>query len=123
MTLNPAYKEWMLSKGENQVDTADALPVAAAIPLNTDPVIPNRTTLTKGRSKRVLMPQPSSKQLSPIEARELKNQGYTNGLIKSIARSNMEFPLRIWIVDNSGSMMKGDGHRLIVPQNNMRKDV
>jgi len=46
--------------------------------------------------------------------------GYTDGLIKSIARSNMQFPLRIWIVDNSGSMMKGDGHRLVGQRNNVR---
>jgi hypothetical protein len=126
LTLNPAYKQWMLSKRDNQVDSPtktssiDDLPVAVPAPLPSAPVAPNRTTLTKGRSKRVLMPQPSSKQLSPSESRGLKNQGYTNGLIKSVARSNMQFPLRIWIVDNSGSMMRQDGHRLIESQNNVR---
>jgi len=46
-------------------------------------------------------------------AREyLKGQGYTDGLIQSIARSNDDFPFRIWVVDNSGSMTTGDGHRL-----------
>jgi Mg-chelatase subunit ChlD len=69
--------------------------------------------LNQGRSKRVLVPQPSSKQLSNDETLTLKDQGYTSGLIKSIARSNVTFPLRIWIVDNSGSMMNGDGHRLV----------
>jgi hypothetical protein len=45
-------------------------------------------------------------------SQELKAQGYTNGLIESITRSNDEFPLRIWVVDNSGSMTTPDGHRL-----------
>jgi len=72
------------------------------------PTFPNQ-----GRSKRVLVPQPSSKQLSNDETLTLKDQGYTSGLINSIARSNVTFPLRIWIVDNSGSMMNGDGHRLV----------
>ena len=34
-------------------------------------------------------------------------------MIKSIALSSTVFPLRIWVVDNSGSMMTGDGHRII----------
>lgn len=78
----------------------------------------NRTILQQGRSQRVLVPQASSKQLSRNETESLKDQGYTAGLIKSIARSNMNFPLRIWVVDNSGSMMTGDGHRIIQTGNN-----
>jgi len=79
------------------------------------------TIINQGRSKRVLVPQPSSKQLSNDETLTLKEQGYTSGLINSIARSNVTFPLRIWIVDNSGSMMTGDGHRLV--ETGYSKDV
>lgn len=71
------------------------------------------TLLNQGRSKRVLVPQPSSKRLNTDEKNALKDQGYTDGLIESIYRSNMTFPLRIWVVDNSGSMVTGDGHRLV----------
>jgi len=128
MTLNPAYKEWMLSKNQEDsaVDTPtktsriDYIPVAVPSQVHAEPLAPNTTHLRQGRSKRVLMPQQSSKLLSLSETRQLKNQGYTDGLIKSIARSNMQFPLRIWIVDNSGSMMKGDGHRLVGQRNNVR---
>lgn len=90
------------------VAAVPAVPVAAATP-----AVDRRTLLKEGRSKRVLMTQPSSKNLSRHEKQALKDQGYTEGLIKSIARSNMSFPLRIWVVDNSGSMMMQDGHRLV----------
>jgi len=74
---------------------------------------PTNTLLEQGRSKRVLVPQPSRKKLSRDETMALTDQGYTDGMIAAIARSNMTFPLRIWIVDNSGSMVTGDGHRLV----------
>ena len=35
------------------------------------------------------------------------------GLLKSLEQTFQELPLRIWIVDNSGSMLKPDGHRII----------
>lgn len=74
-----------------------------------------------GTSRRVLVPQPSSKQLSSSEIEALRDQGYTSGMYQSIARSNMTFPLRIWVVDNSGSMNTGDGHRIV--QTGSRNDV
>jgi hypothetical protein len=54
----------------------------------------------QGRAKRVRLPRPRSKPLSRSKAKELKGQGYTDGLIKAIARNNNQFPLRIWIIDN-----------------------
>lgn len=132
MTLNPAYTSWKNSQNSGFVSGASAvdvtkdtapIPMAMATPVpmappgvHADPAPAggSRPTLLKGgRSKRVLVPQPSSKQLSRDEKASLRDQGYTDGLIKSIARSNMDFPLRIWIVDNSGSMAAGDGHRLV----------
>lgn len=35
------------------------------------------------------------------------------GLAKSLAQTLTEFPLRIWVIDNSGSMQKTDGHKII----------
>ena len=43
----------------------------------------------------------------------LKKQGFSEGLALSLSENNTNFPLRIWIVDNSGSMQKADGHRII----------
>jgi hypothetical protein len=56
---------------------------------------------------------PSTKQLSHHEIESLKAQGYTSGLINAISRNCMTFPLRIWVVDNSGSMSIHDGHRMV----------
>lgn len=90
------------------------------IPMAVATVVPDQKSqrggeLLEGRSHRVLVPnaQASSKQLSNHEIETLTDQGYTRGLIESIARSNISFPLRIWVVDNSGSMMTGDGHRMV----------
>ncbi len=139
MKLNPAYTAWKnggvvampppaaaVAVGVDAVPVAaaipvvataavatPAIPVAVAAPAVAAPAVDRRTLLKQGRSKRVLMTQASSKNLSKDEILALKDQGYTDGLIKSIARSNLAFPLRIWVVDNSGSMQIGDGHRLV----------
>lgn len=51
---------------------------------------------------------------------ELKLQGYTDGLIHSIQRNKDSFPLRIWVVDNSFSMTKFDGHSLQQTKNRVK---
>lgn len=43
----------------------------------------------------------------------LVKQGYTRGLAKAVGENNDIFALRIWIVDNSGSMATPDGHRFL----------
>lgn len=54
------------------------------------------------------------KILSDEETTFLRNQGFTNGLVEFLLRTRKEFPLRMWIVDNSGSMAEADGHRIVV---------
>jgi len=44
---------------------------------------------------------------------QLVGQGYTRGLANSLAGTIHKFPLRIWVVDNSGSMNATDGHRFV----------
>jgi len=109
---------------KTQNDTGMPIAMATVVPIPVDSSMqgksntrPTGMLLNQGRSKRVLMPQPSSKELNESEILALKDQGYTAGLITSIARSNMTFPLRIWVVDNSGSMMTGDGHRIVQTAN------
>jgi Mg-chelatase subunit ChlD len=104
------------------------IPMAHATVISTghtppsSPTKRDETSLLKGRSSRVMVPKnPSTKQLSSYEIQTLQAQGYTHGLIDSVARSGMTFPLRIWVVDNSGSMSINDGHRIVESAN--RKDV
>lgn len=46
--------------------------------------------------------------------RLLAGAGFPSGLRQVMQRSLQTFPLRLWVVDNSGSMASGDGHRLVV---------
>lgn len=54
-----------------------------------------------------------SEDVSEETVKALKKQGFSEGLAVSLSENNTNFPLRIWIVDNSGSMQKADGHRII----------
>jgi hypothetical protein len=42
----------------------------------------------------------------------LLEQGFSLGLAKALAENADSFDQRIWVVDNSGSMQIGDGHRV-----------
>lgn len=54
-----------------------------------------------------------STTIGDAEIKALQSQGFTRGLAESLADLKTSFPLRIWVVDNSGSMQKTDGHRII----------
>ena len=45
------------------------------------------------------------------------------GLAKSLFSNAIEFPLRIWVVDNSGSMSITDGHRFVETSNSKQVKV
>jgi hypothetical protein len=51
--------------------------------------------------------------LSEKQMDQLQQQGFTQGLAKSLEDMKEVFALRFWVVDNSGSMQKPDGHRII----------
>jgi hypothetical protein len=53
------------------------------------------------------------KTLPDAKINMLLDQGYSKGLVQSISRSVQDLPLRIWIVDNSGSMQNADGRRML----------
>uniref|UniRef100_A0A7S2LTA3 VWFA domain-containing protein n=1 Tax=Leptocylindrus danicus TaxID=163516 RepID=A0A7S2LTA3_9STRA len=52
-------------------------------------------------------------RLNTHTIQDLKAQGYTDGLIRALQVNKTEFPIRFWVVDNSGSMWTNDGHRMI----------
>lgn len=54
-----------------------------------------------------------SKPINEDQIRSLKAQGFTEGLARSLTENNINFPLRIWVVDNSGSMQTNDGQKIV----------
>jgi len=52
-------------------------------------------------------------EMTEEQIKTLGQQGFTRGLAISLSQNNTTFPLRIWVVDNSGSMQKTDGHRIV----------
>ena len=55
--------------------------------------------------------------LSEYQINQLIKQGFTRGLARAVGESIDVFPLRVWIVDNSGSMSHNDGNRFIETSN------
>lgn len=44
---------------------------------------------------------------------DLTEQGYSRGLIKALSENAYSYDFRFWVIDNSGSMQIGDGHRIV----------
>eukprot|EP00525_Craspedostauros_australis_P012517 CAMPEP_0198114614 /NCGR_PEP_ID=MMETSP1442-20131203/5944_1 /TAXON_ID= /ORGANISM="Craspedostauros australis, Strain CCMP3328" /LENGTH=393 /DNA_ID=CAMNT_0043771965 /DNA_START=172 /DNA_END=1353 /DNA_ORIENTATION=- len=53
------------------------------------------------------------KKLTGNQVERLMQQGFTKGLCLSVNPMKEVFALRFWIIDNSGSMQKTDGHRIV----------
>jgi hypothetical protein len=98
------------------------------IPFDTDSVsttsrstagrnIPKHTPalVSPGVQKSKVSSEPSASQQS-LEMvgnwRELVEEGFSMGLARALA-SESDFAFRTWIVDNSGSMVTADGHRIV----------
>jgi len=99
----------------------DNTAVSIAVPLpvsvdNNDNQRPMLATANMGRSSYKLPSSRINGQFAPVpesQIQQLMKQGYTRGLSTSLAQTIKSFPLRIWVVDNSGSMQKTDGHRFV----------
>ena len=105
---------------------ADSFPVAVPLPScpidNEDtphatarPVHPHGLA-SANRKSNYNLPSSRTGEEQPIpeeQIKQLMNQGFTRGLASSLAQTIKTFPLRIWVVDNSGSMQNTDGHRFV----------
>jgi hypothetical protein len=93
------------------------------------PVPPPRPSLQSaqhvmGRSSRINLPHEQAARIPEASMKALEEQGYTRGLAESLWKTKQTFPLRIWIVDNSGSMSTTDGHRVVeTPKKNNVKFI
>jgi hypothetical protein len=62
---------------------------------------------------QVLSTASTTARLTDSMIREFSDQGYPQGLMNTFIEAKKTFPLRIWIVDNSGSMTFNDGSRIV----------
>ena len=92
----------------------DDAPLASVVPLDTDlvPITSASVESAPPTATLAIAFDNSSPELSPRIQRELLQQGFLPGLVRELGRSKALFPLRFWIVDNSGSMSLQDGRRL-----------
>ena len=89
---------------------AVGVPVAGdALPLATAVAAPIKYPELGGQALPSVQGSPS--QAGVIET--LGARGYPAGLARELLASRQHFPLRLWVVDNSGSMQMGDGSRLV----------
>jgi len=92
------------------------IPVVSAIAINSsteEKIVTQRLGIINGRSSRVSFPIRKSYKLLDIDIQTLQDQGFTRGLAEALTKNILAFPLRIWVVDNSGSMTIRDGHRIV----------
>mmetsp|Transcript_3435 Transcript_3435/g.5150 ORF Transcript_3435/g.5150 Transcript_3435/m.5150 type:complete len:426 (+) Transcript_3435:77-1354(+) len=122
----------MTSQYDNNYSAPPMVPVAVPLPPSADngdpyayaasapaPATGRPSLATSNMHNRSSYKLPSSRrngEFAPVpesKIQQLVNQGYTRGLATSLAQTIKNFPLRIWVVDNSGSMQNTDGHRFV----------
>jgi hypothetical protein len=99
---------------------ADDIPVAYGVPMPppspfrvAEPQAPAHNDHNHHHQNHNHNATATAMPITDAARRSLKEQGYTNGLIESLQLNKLAFPLRIWVVDNSGSMKTEDGHRIV----------
>jgi len=92
----------------------EAIPMAIATPITPAMILPlpkeygNETVISAYKC-----PDELPKQIDEKQLKQLRDQGFTTGLAKALIDNTNNFPLRIWIIDNSGSMSIPDGKRFV----------
>lgn len=93
----------------SKMDTRSDIPVAYAQPL------PVPVPATSSFGAGVLPPE--APPLNDFQKKQLIDQGFSSGLAHALEKNNAVFPLRYWLVDNSGSMVAQDGNRMVATTN------
>jgi len=92
-----------------------AVPVEQAVVHHHDPHCPDGFN----GAKMTQMAGPSGTSSKPSRKMEMKQftelirEGYSTGLARALVENVDTFDFRFWVVDNSGSMLIGDGHRYV----------
>mmetsp|Transcript_14592 Transcript_14592/g.21545 ORF Transcript_14592/g.21545 Transcript_14592/m.21545 type:complete len:401 (-) Transcript_14592:529-1731(-) len=97
---------------KNNVGFATAVPLPEALPIDAN----KQHLLMQQRESsnyRLSSSGLKSHEANDDQIKQLHKQGFPTGLAKALSSSTNFFPLRIWVIDNSGSMQKNDGHRII----------
>ncbi len=100
------------------VPVSQAVPVVAEAAIHQDPH--NRGSFRRSASLNMTqMSGPggtsnrASRKLETKQYTELIREGYSTGLARALVENVDTFDFRFWLVDNSGSMLIGDGHRYV----------
>jgi len=96
-------------------------------PLATATMLPLQPDYRRGDSVRTSNAESAihrkNSRFTEQQLQQLMKQGLTKGLSMAMEDMKEVFALRIWIVDNSGSMQKPDGHRIISSNQNTIKTI
>jgi hypothetical protein len=101
--------------GSPQEEDDDTQAITAEITSNSERSSDDNVQLID-RSSPVVLPVSTLQGYAAMTAstmKDLEEQGYTRGLAEALLKNKLAFPLSIWLLDNSGSMMKRDGYRLL----------
>lgn len=90
---------------------ADYIPTATAVVVDNDTSYNRSSTVTGDHAVKPMFEHPG--ELNPKQVSALHQQGFPLGLAEELGNSCRTFPIRFWIVDNSGSMRAPDGNRIV----------
>ena len=91
------------------IDDMNEVSLSAATSKKQENVVPDRpaksSKSSSSKSSSKIKEEKKSSSLSSVSLDYLYEQGYTRGLVKSLEKSKSEFPVRIWLVDNTSPII------------------
>jgi len=93
----------------------DALTYAPTSDESATTAAPTESPHHKAQEPELVVP--TTNELTVTVMSELRRQGFPVGLAMQVGNTVATYPLRFWLVDNSGSMLTADGHQLRFHEN------